>query len=64
MNPKGKMRNLPEIIIDRKNFKRENVEVNNNYYSPWLIHFIKKYTKNNIIETANSRNSFFIKKKT
>ena len=43
MNPKGKLRNLPEIIIDRKNFKRENVEVNNNYYSPWLIHFIKKF---------------------
>ena len=43
MNPKGKLRNLPEIIIDRKNFKRENVEVNNNYYSPWLIHFVKKF---------------------
>ena len=43
MNPKGNLRNLPEIIINKKDFKREKVEINNNYYSPWLIQFIKKF---------------------
>ena len=43
MNPKGNLRNLPEIIINKKDFKREKVEINNNYYSPWLVQFIKKF---------------------
>ena len=43
MNPKGNLRNLPEIIINKKDFKREKVEINNIYYSPWLVQFIKKF---------------------
>ena len=55
MEPLGNLRNLPEIIVDYRNYKRVKVErKKNEYYSAWLIEFVESLYNNDLEKRPTS----------
>ena len=55
MEPLGNLRNLPEIIVDYRNYKRVKIErKKNEYYSSWLIEFVESLYNNDMEKRPTS----------
>ena len=55
MEPLGNLRNLPEIIVDYRNYKRVKIErKKNEYYSAWLVEFMESLYNNDMEKRPTS----------